>query len=294
MKEFRISAHSLGMFACPFRGYMYRHLQKAAVTRSAALVQGTAGHASLAAWRRALPLEAQEKAVYDIFARNPTPPEDFRTAGLLKEVLVQYRAQYSIEDFVWEEIEKDFELELGSVTGFDGDYRVIFTGRRDAVAWSPSTGERYVVDDKFVSRDEGAELASARNSRALKGYLYEWNYSNPGKRTYQAILRRTVIRKPTQKMPVNFTLPADPPLFFSEDRLQEWRLNTLSICAQILQRDPEVIDQWPMEESLCRTTFGCCDYLDVCTQPPGLSRMRLLDSPAFCLPHSDKDDAPAE
>lgn len=286
MNELHLSAHSLDKAACPFRYYLYRVLEKVPEGVAPGLVQGIAGHAAVAAWRRGLDLAAQDKAVDDAFAQAPPiPAEDYRTPQYLKEILVQFRAEHAPEHWVWEEVEQPFEVPLGVVqTHRLGEVKVILTGRRDAVGYDPDSGHRYVIDNKFVSRDDGADYVAAKNSRALKGYVLSYRVQT-GKPVHAAVLQRVVIRGPTKAKPLNFTLPPDPPIQFPDAVLEEWQRNTLKIAAAIAERDPEKPEEWPMEESVCRHTFGCCDYLEVCTLPPGLDRTRFLDTPAFTKPH---------
>lgn len=312
MITLRLSAHSLDKAACPKRYYYYRVLQKAAAEAGPGLTQGIAGHAALAAWRRGLMLAAekkitdpalaalqrqrsileQEAAIDKAFAEGtPIPADDYRTPAYLKQIIEQYRAEHGPERWVWEEVEKEFEVELGMVAPLplpgklSEAVRVIWTGRRDAIGFDPDSGERFVFDDKFMSRDEGADREAAKNSRALKGYV--WAYQKETSiLLHGAYLRRTIIRAPTRPKPLNFTLPPDPPIRFSQEQLDEWRLDVLDAARAIVERDPADPAAWRMEESCCRHTFGCCDYLCVCELPPGEDRRRKLESPAFTTPHA--------
>lgn len=292
MIELRLSAHSLDKFACPLRGYMYRFLRRAAAEHGPGLVQGIAGHAAVAAWRRGLSVEAQCKAIDEAFAAGTEiPADDYRTPGYLKDILEQYRAEHAAERWEWLEVERPFEVELGVISwgrvdASCGYCRVIWTGRRDAVGRDLETGDLYVFDEKFMSRDEGADREAAKNSCALKGYCWSYQHET-GQRIKGAYLRRTIIRKPTREKPLNFTLPPDPPILFSKDRLDEWKGNVLNRAREIVSRDPQDPVQWPMVETLCRHTFGTCDYLCVCEMSPGVDRERMLASPAFCEPHSN-------
>lgn len=292
MMTLRLSAHSLDKAACPKRYYYYRVLQKAAAETGPGLVQGIAGHAAVAAWRRGLSVADQEAAIDRVFAEGaPIPADDHRTPAYLKAIIEQYRAEHKPERWAWEEVEKEFEVELGMVTPLplpgilSEAVRVIWTGRRDAIGFDPDTGERFVFDDKFMSRDEGADREAAKNSRALKGYI--WAYQKEtGVHLHGAFLCRTIIRAPTKAKPLNFTMPLDPPIRFSQEQLDEWRLGVLDAARALVERDPAEPSAWRMEESCCRHTFGCCDYLCVCELPPGEDRRRMLESPAFVTPHS--------
>lgn len=94
-------------------------------------------------------------------------------------------------------------------------------------------------------------------------------------------MRRIVIRRPTKAAPLNVSIPLDPPILFQPERIEEWRAATLRRIAAIAELDPAQPGQWPQNEACCRTTFGCCDYLQVCLQPPGTSRDAILGSGAF-------------
>lgn len=305
MNTLTLSAHSLDKAACPARYFYYRHAHgtgRTPVGVVPALAQGIAGHGALAIWRKG-PLtlmtqegggfpaprreddaawQARQDAFVDrVFAAHPPPPEDYRGAAYLKDALRQYKAEHrETETFDFEAVEDDFDLPLGTIGGLE----VRWSGRADAVGVNRLDGRRYLIDNKFVSRDEQAELSSARNSRALKGYVWSWQQRFPDKPIHGVMLRRLVIRKPTKARPLNIDVPLDPPLLaadlFTPERLEEWREGTLRLAAQIAAHDPASPADWPMDESHCRHTWGCCDYLGVCTLPPK-DRLTKLGSDAF-------------
>lgn len=276
MKKLLLSAHSLDLAACPRRYWYYRVAGRAPAVVSPALAQGIAGHGALARWRQGKSQAEQDAFIDSVFAVHPPPLDDFRTPYYLREALVQYKAEHQEDTrWQWEEVEQEFEELLGRW----GDTEIWWTGRRDAVGIFKPDGRRYVFDNKFVSRDESAEARAAQNSRALKGYCWSWGQRHPDRPVAGVIQRRVVIRPPTKAKAFNITFPLDPPIFFAPAVLDEWRVNTLSLAAQILSRNDQPL-AWPMEESLCRRTWGCCDYIDVCTLPLG-DRPVKLASDAF-------------
>lgn len=276
MKPLFLSAHSLDVAACPRRYFYYRLLNRAPAAVTPALAQGIAGHGALARWRRGRSQAEQDEFIDKVFAAHPVPADDYRSAAYLRDALVQYKAEYREPDrWTFEEVETTFQFSLGFVE----DREVILTGRRDAVGMFED-GRRYILDNKFTSRDEQAAVKAATVSRAAKAYWWSWHSEHPDKPLAGVIQRRTIIRKPTKKDPLNFSFPADPVVRFDEEIIAEWARDTMRLARTISQRHEESIEDWPMEGALCRSTFGCCDYLDVCVLPPG-DRHYLLQSDAF-------------
>lgn len=311
MTTLTLSAHRLDVAACPRRLWYYQHAHgegRAPAAVSPALAQGIAGHGALAIWRRGFAAESmtqsqqqQEYYIDRVFTAHPQPPDDYRTPAYLKEALLQYKAEHpELSQFDFEEVERTSVRPVGevSVDRLEAQVRVEWHVRRDAVARSRLDGKLYLIDNKFVSRDEQASVTAAQNSRAFKGGIWSWQDEHPDKPIHGVIQRRTVIRKPLvggkgkPPIPFNFAFPLDPPLlaadYFTPERLEEWRQGVLRKAVEILERDPADPTQWQMEEACCRHTYGCCDYLGVCVLPPG-DRLAKLGSDAF-KPSAERRD----
>lgn len=275
MKQLRLSGHSCDKAACPMQYYLYRVQGRSLAGVSPALCQGIAGHGAIARWRRGQSQADQDAYVDAVFAAHPQPEDDFRTPYYLREALAQYKVEHA-ELVTWdfEEVETAFELPLGVVEVAGERVEVLWTGRRDAVGRFKVDGRRYVLDNKFSSRDQTADVVAYQNQGAFKGYC--WSCRESGKPVVGVIVRRMIIRAPTKPKPFNFSLPLDPPIYFSDEILDEWKNHTLLRAAELLARDPEQMEAWPMVSALCRGPFGCCDYLPVCLMPPRDRLVKLM------------------
>jgi len=288
MTTLKLSPNSLGHYNVCRRFYwQYKVLGKRLVRSSPGRIQGTAWHAGIAALNRGESVQAQEAAIDPVFAATPTPIDDYRQANFVKDALAHFRVEYGdvLKSFVVEEVEAHGEVELGrieyrSLTGDLLPAVVQFEFRRDLVVRSPD-GLRYVWDFKSASRNEQVEWEAAKNSGALMAYArtYTIQHNLP---VHGAYLIRGIMRKPS-KSGVAFEFPKDGPIYFSEDRLQEWQRQTLRIAREILERDPGDSDAWPLsstDKGACRFQYGACDFLGVCSLPVA-DRMLKLSTDEF-------------
>jgi len=277
MKTLVLSANSLSIYdRCNRAYYNYKVVGRRAVRSAAGLIAGTAIHSAVERLNTGQDVPAQEAAIDETLAETPMPPDDYRSAGFLKDALAAFRAELGGLFVGWkiEEIEEQGELELGVV-----EYKEPLLGRtkavirweyrRDMVGADPN-GRRYVCDYKSASRNEDVEFKASQNSGALMGYCWSWNKQHPDRPVIGAQLVRIIMRKPT-RTGVSFEFPKDSPIFFQPERLEEWQRHTLRKAKEILERDPNDPDDWPLAcnpVGCCRTQFGACDYLESCCLKP--------------------------
>ncbi len=113
------------------------------------------------------------------------------------------------------------------------------------------------------------------------GYVHAWRVQYPDKPVKGVQPVRLVMRAPPKTAKgkgVTYEIPKDGPVIFSDERLAEWVRHTLRKARDILERDPQQSDDWPLacaELGCCRHTFGCCEYIDVCLLPPSDRALKL-------------------
>lgn len=290
---FTISAHSLGIYdRCP-RAYMnYKVLGRKAVRSAAGMIAGTALHEGIAALLDGASVAEQEGFLTSALAESPIPADDYRTPAYLRDALAGFRAEFADVFKTWtiEEREQQGSVKLGYVEVTRGpvdglyhreDVPVMWEYRRDMVGTSPD-GLRYICDWKTSSRNEDAHYLVMKNSGQFMGYVWAWQQEHPDKPLAGVLPVRIILRKPS-RTGVAFEFPRDPPILFQPERIEEWHRHTLRKVQALLARDPEEPDDWPLaaaELGCCRHTYGCCDYLPVCTLKPE-DRMRYLATDAF-------------
>lgn len=295
MTTIKLSPNSLGHYnVCRRFFWYYKILGRRLVRSSPGRITGTAMHAGLLAFNQGKPVEAQDAEIEKVFAATPTPLDDYRQASFTKDGLAAFRAELGSVLTGWkiEETEAHGEVELGEVTyrilGKQYQFqepdharaRVLFEFRRDLVALSPD-GLRFVFDYKTASRNEQIEWEASKNSGALMAYArtYQIQHNLP---VHGAYLVRLIMRKPS-KTGVSFEFPKDGPIYFSQDRLDEWQRQTLRIAREILERDPQDPDDWALsstDKGACRFQWGACDYLGCCSLPVS-DRMLKLQTDEF-------------
>ncbi len=295
-RTFTISAHSLGIYdRCPRAYQHYKIHGRKAVRSSAGLIAGTALHDGIAALGEGKTQAEQESIITEVLRVTPTPPDDYRTPGYLREALAAFRAEFGDTFAGWrvEEREAQGTVELGTVTvrapskdPYNTDapesVTVQWEFRRDLVGVDRD-GRRWIVDWKTASRNEDAHYLAMKNSGQFMGYLWSWNQDHPDRPAQGVLPVRIILRKPT-RTGTAFEFPKDAPILFPQERLDEWRRHTLAKVQALLARDPQDPDHWPLaaaELGLCRHTYGCCDYLPVCCMKPGEDRERMLASDAY-------------
>lgn len=307
-RTFTISAHSLGIYDRCSRAYLYYKVHGRKAVRSAAgLIAGTALHEGISLMTDGQTTEAQEQAMEAVLRATPTPVDDYRSSGYLREALAAFRAEFADIFRGWriEEREVQGVVVLGMITAYNRQHesppqpwgdddslledwldahrvQVLWEFRRDLVGIDPD-GRRYIVDWKTASRNEDAQYLAYKNSGQFMGYLWSWNQEHPDRPALGVLPVRIILRKPT-KTGTMFEFPKDAPILFQPERLEEWRRHTLFKIEGLLARPQEDPDYWPLaaaELGCCRHTYGCCDYLPVCCMKPGEDRERLLASDAY-------------
>jgi len=145
---------------------------------------------------------------------------------------------------------------------------------RDLVIEIIATGERWVVDLKTSAWDDEAKPRAWAVGDQGKCYTWAWNDEFANKPVAGAQFIRLVMRKPVQK-PTAKTKPTFepqvlPPFRYTPAILEEWRKSVLTRAADILRRDPENPDDWPMQacDSNCIQFNKPCDYLGACEMDP--------------------------
>jgi len=291
MTTLTLSSSSLGMYSrCPAAYRMYKVLDRRPVRTSSGLIAGTAIHGALHALQTSKDVAAQEAAIDAVLAETPiaASEKEYRTAPYLKDALAAFRVEHASTFTGWtiEEVEQQGVVELGivHVARKPQDMgcadlvpaHIMWEFRRDLVGVDQD-GRRWIVDWKSSSRDEDAQIKAMQNSGQFMGYIYSWQVQHPNKSVAGVQPVRIIMRKPS-KTGVAYAFPKDGGLFFPQDRVDEWRRHTLRKAREILERDPQDHDSWPMacaELGCCRHTFGCCEYIGVCVLPPSDRPLKL-------------------
>ncbi len=305
MTTLRFSANSLGIFdRCPAAYRMYRILNRRPVGKSSGLIAGTALHDAAPIWKRGGSVAEQDAAIDAVLAEHPiiASEKEYRTGPYLRDAWAAFRVELDTLFAHWtvDEIEKPFVIVLGQVRyrvpgGDDCDWAtatVEWEGRRDLVGVDPF-GDRHIVDWKSSSRDEDAAVKAYQNSGQFMGYVHSWRVQYPDKPVKGVQPVRLVMRKPT-KSGVAYSIPKDGPVIFDDARIAEWVRHTLRKARDILERNPQNGDDWPLaccEVGCCRTQFGCCEYLDTCVLPPS-DRVLKLSTDQFEDSDAGKQRAP--
>ncbi len=284
----RFSANSLGIADRCLAAYRYyRILSRKPVGAGTGLIAGLALHEVAPVWKRGGSFAEQDAAIDKMLANYPpivATEKEYRTPQYLRDAWAAFRPELDALFAHWtiDEIEKPFVIELGQTryrSPHDGAWAVAhveWEGRRDLVGVDPY-GDRWVVDWKSGSRDEDAAVKAYQNSGQFMGYIHSWCVQYPDKPVKGVQPVRLIMRKPS-KTGVAYHIPKDGPVTFDDARLVEWVRHTLRKARDILERDPVNADDWPLacaELGCCRHTFGCCDYIGVCTLPPDQRALKL-------------------
>lgn len=268
------SSHQLDMATCARRLWYYRVARRRSAEPRPGADAGSATHAGFAAWNRGEPVEAQEAAIKAVRDARLMQDDDYRTTPYLLDAFAQLRAVLAPVFDGWKrlEVEKRGFTELGQWGGEVFQWEYV----RDAVVQSPD-GDIWVVDLKTASRADSADVAAWANSGQFKSYLWAWNVEHPEAPAAGIWPIRLIMRKPS-RTGVPYEVPQDPPIRFTPEALAEWQTGAMRRCADIVKRDPERLDDWPMSDSTagtCRNQWGCCDYIGVCTMPRGDRALKL-------------------
>ncbi len=287
MTVLRLSANRLGIKdRCDAAYRYYAILNRRPVGKSSGLIAGLAVHDAAPIWKRGGSVAEQDAAIDAVLAEHPiiASEKEYRTAAYIKDAWAAFRPELEklFAHWVIDEMEQQGVIVLGTTryrSHVDGSWQeatVEWEFRRDLVGVDPC-GDRWIVDYKSSSRDEQAALKAYQNSGQFIGYDHSWRVQYPDKPLKGVQPIRLVMRKPT-KGGVAFKVPPDGPVIISDERRAEWVRHTLRKARDILERDPQQPDDWPLacaEVGGCRTQYGCCDYIDTCLLPPSDRALKL-------------------
>jgi PD-(D/E)XK nuclease superfamily len=287
--------------ACPARQFYYVELKRRPAKPAPALVQGLAMHAGLHVLDAGGSVTDQEAAIDAVYAqhRDAVPLDDYRQPPYVKAGLAQYRADYPSRWATVEESEVNFERTLGTIEVRGEPVEVRWRGRRDHVVIA-ADGLRYIVDYKTRSRDDKNDWKIAQADDQLIGYAWAYQDEHPDKPVHGALFIRLIMRPPSKNellgkpsKGVKYEFPHDPPIYFSQAQITEWREQLLVRAAAIAARRPDHPEDWPLERTRCSTRWGPCEYLDTCLLPADQRRLHLsTDLYEDVKPHGgDENDA---
>jgi hypothetical protein len=244
------------------------------------------------------------------FAGLDLPLDEYRTAARYKEVVEAYNAHYGDESFDVLGVQVPFEVELGEVParlpileedgssfGYaDRDVRVVLHGILDLLVRQRESGLVLIADTKTSAKWDTRSEAGYENDGQMKAYA--WSIPRvaaqaraAGKLTEQlalfpervhgCMINAVVIRAPYKSAAYAASAKAQPRTEFtrriftySEERLDEWRDDTLSQCEEALRWVAS--GHFRQNEKHCAHHYGgMCPYRDVCTVPAEQREMVL-------------------
>jgi len=298
IRTLTLSANSLGIYdRCRRAYYNYKVAGRRAVRPQTGLIAGTALHSAIECMNLGSPVVKQEQCIDVTLAETPVPPDDYRQAPYLKDALAAFRAELGTLFAGWkiEEVESQGTVPLGAVDywrdGVKDTAEVSWEFRRDMVGVDRD-GRRWICDYKSGSRNEEAQYSAMKNSGQFLGYVWAWQHQHPDKPVAGVQPVRLILRKPTAHG-VTYEMPRDNPIFFQPERIEEWHRHTLRKAQELLSRNPEDPDDWPLataELGCCRHTYGCCDYIQTCTLKPEDRAMHLASDLYESSDHAHAND----
>lgn len=322
MLTLTLSPNSLAQAVCPKRYWYYKVRGRKALGKGAGAAAGTAVHAGFARYNRAESTALQEGALLTEWdkARDAGAFEegDYRTPAYLQDALAQLRATMGPAMAGWRvlETEKRAKMVIGAVTEHhvhpgwraylpdnpNGDLTVACVEMeyvRDLVVEVIATGEVWVIDLKTASQDRQAEIAAYETSDQFKCYYWsgrrahpEWNLK--GVQPVRLLMRKPVVKK-SEKTKPTYEVQLCKPIRYTDEIIAEWQDGVLRRAADLLRRNPDDPLDWPMVACLgtCFHPYGNCDYLPVCTLPPG-DRLLKLSTTAFADTKDGREEAVLE
>ena len=271
-------------------------------------------------------VEAEQLALIDkAYEGVELPLEEFRTAARYKEVVKAYNQHWREEPFRVRGVQTPFRLVLGRVPVSDSFWiryaamqgmtlselsgkmpdslfpsLLIVEVQGIIDLWGELTEHNIVVDTKTSQNDIGSNYDNSAQMKCYMWALQELGRLQPDKfpaKVHCAQINGVIIRKPyknsgrvakeNDKPRNDFVRPF--PSFFSEERLEEWRLDTLKWVETALGWVAD--DHFPQNERACGFymdamfrnfgTFGkVCPYLQICSIPKD-QRELALSSDSF-------------
>ncbi len=284
----RLSASSLALWdRCPAALRYYKVLGRKPVRASSGLIAGTAIHLAAALWKAGKPFAVQDAGIDIVLAETPivVSEKEHRSAQYIKDAWAAFRVELDVLFANWtiDELERQSVIVLGKVQyrQHDGSWAtaiVEWEVRRDLVGVD-AYGDRWVVDWKTMAQDRQTTVEAYKNSGQFIGYDHSWRIEYPDKPLKGVQPIRLVMRKPSLKgKGVTYEIPPDGPVTFSEARRLEWVRHTLRKARDILERDPQQPDDWPLaqvEVGCCTHQYGVCDYLSTCLLDPADRPLKL-------------------
>lgn len=278
----RIDNTGLTMYkACPTRGQFYLKHKRERNSTTGALNAGSAIH--LALERRykhdTFSLDVAAEMIVELvnwYASHPAPDEDWRTLSRMHHVIEAYNKAYPSEPFKVLCVERPFEVELGTID----DIKVVWCGRIDLVI---ELGKEILIADHKTMQDFGSRVGDEyTNNGQCMGYAYAVQALGIAPLVHGFMLNAIVARKPLVRAAKEGGLPREEfhrqVFFYSQDRIQEWKENTLEICRRLLL--DWKADNFPMFDNACVGKYGPCPYLPVCSLPPA-QRSTMLFSDVY-------------
>jgi hypothetical protein len=265
--------------------------------------------------------EAEMHALIDASYRDvELPLDEFRTPARYKEVISAYNAHWQQEPFEVLGVQVPFAVEIGSVYASNEFWHVVL-GYSTAEAYAACEARRrvrvilrglldlfirvgehvFIMDTKTSKNDIGSGYSNSAQMKAYMWALQELARVNPeaglpprvhGTMINGVIIRppyKNSVRKPTDKDRPRNDFTRTFPEFFSQERLEEWRRDTLLWVEQALGWVAR--DHFPQNERHCTfhvdaafTNYGyygkCCPYLQVCPLPKE-QRLTTLESDLY-------------
>jgi hypothetical protein len=247
-----------------------------------------------------------EVEIEKAYSKMQMPEDDYRTQARMMDVFAGYAKAWPEEPFRILGCEIPFAVELGTVgiesrshhplsynaEHFGDGYwlnriRIVWRGLIDLlVDWD---GEIFVMDHKTMKDYGPMQLTQYENSGQAMGYAWAIQQLHASGAVPEfparvhgfalnAIVVRPLLTRPTAK-----SLPREEyhrqRWYYSQERLNEWRENTL-LAAQIW------LQQWAsgrfvMNTGGCANFYGrACPYLQVCSLPPE-QRLLMLGTDLF-------------
>lgn len=297
---------------CPTAGRYYVIDAREGYAKNAALILGGAVHQGIELMLKNGTADQQDRAIFQYFQDNPTPPDEYRTVQNAVKIMSHYRvAQQMRADYQWtilEDsdgpiIERPFELPLGVLEIGDNvqlpkwnepkfvkNIHVAWSGRIDLVAHCNNMNR--VVDHKTTSIGGDQFVQSFQLSNQTIGYDWAAQQIWPELFPYGSLsgfcLDAIFFKKPAGNTELTSKGPrgGDPALQFfrnyfeySQDRVDQWAANQLTVIEDFVHSI--VRNNFPMYTAHCFNKFGRCPYYDVCTIDNLETRERFLGSDVF-------------
>lgn len=273
---------------CPAKGLFYGGLRRSPATNQAALVFGGAIHEGLEVWILGGTIEAALAAVTTYCVANRL--EDFvdskRTTAKAREMLESYIHQATITNkrFVPLEVngqkmvEQTFSFPLGIVkTEQAGDITIMWSGKMDVLAHFNNA--IWVVDHKTTSMMGDKFVDDKVRSNQVNGYVWAARQLlAPIARDVEGCIINALCHRLKDYEFKQFEIPV------AEWKIAEWRHETLSACAKIIDDVLSLITAntvlTPNREA-CVTKYGKCPYFDLCDSHENLRERMLYDNSFF-------------